>query len=214
MENKIEDTQYWKNRKPDDPRLDWRINEKNKTWIEEYSYSQWHPHRQLIIKELNNLWPFQGLLEVGCASAPNLMEIERYFHTTSLTGIDVNAHAIKEAEQNIPDGTFLEGDVRQIPFLDKSFDIVLADAILMYLNQLEIGKALDEMRRVARKGIIIIDWFDKDPNGVIKDFHWARNYDYLLTNMGFKMRPKYKLTQQDWPSDNWIRNGYMFIGMK
>ena len=212
MGNLIEDTLYWKNRPLDDTRKDWN---EDGNWIEGYKKSASHPHRQVIIDALKDI-PFVNLLEVGCAVGANLSVINKEFPDAILQGIDINKDAVYEGStwfSHNPSIYISEGNILDLAFADKSFDVVLADAVLMYLDPLEIGKALDEMSRVARKAIIIIDWFDKDPNGVIKDFHWARNYDWQLENRGFKVESR-KLTEKEWPAKGWINNGYLFMAIR
>ena len=210
LKSKFEDVRYWSNRKSDDPRLDWRNG--GGSWIEEYVASSPHPHRDLILKTLKKNFPdFQSLLEVGCNAGPNLLRIREVHPTARLMGIDVNYDAVVKARETIPEIIVHCSSVEKLPpdFEDNYFDLVLADAVLMYVEN--IDQALSEMSRVAKRGIIILDWFAEEE--CILDFHHARNYPKLLEGLGFETEI-INLTEKDWPSEKWIKNGRLFISQR
>lgn len=203
----IEGEAHWALRTPHDSRHDW--GEKGGTWLEGYTQSIEHPHRKLIIDSLKEILP-KNILEVGCNTAPNLIRIKGEFPNIGLAGIDLNLWAIEGARKNIPNGDFGVGNVLNIPHKDKSFDLVLSDAVLMYVDKNKIEQAIKELCRVA-KYVLIVDWYAPSPLGVVRDFHWARNYPALIKKEGFKMIKRKKLTKEDWPNKKWIRHGQLFV---
>lgn len=206
----IENTQYWINRKVDDPRKDW-IRGSEEDWIMDYLHSAGHPHRDLILNELENIKP-KSVLELGCSCGPNLLAIQSNF-SVHLAGMDVNKDVIKLAKKVLPEADLICGDIRKpLPF-SKSFDVVLVDAVLMYLNPKEIMDTLKEINRLANKAIIIIDWYDKSLLGKLQDGHWTRNYTKLLKDFGFKVKSK-KLTNKFWPTEKWKKYGKLFVGIR
>jgi len=209
----MEDFSYWKNRKIDDERRDWQGN--SKTWLQGYWDSAFHCHRNQLIKELSKL-KFNSLLEIGCNVGANISRIRSEFNIedNDLAGIDINEDAIQFAQKKMPDVLFRIGNIlERLPFENKSYDIVLADAVLMYVEPEKIDFVLDEMNRVAKKAIILCDW-DKEENGErIKDFHWCYNYKFLLEKFGFKVN-KIKITKWPTKSGNWERNGWIFVAAR
>lgn len=204
MKNKIEGTRYWANRPVTDERRDWRNGAPS--WIDEYVASVSHPHRDLVLKSLKKFKGFKSLLEVGCNAGPNLIRIREVYPKVRLMGVDVNYDAVVRAMEVVPNAIIRASSVERLPFEDKSFDVVLADAVLMYVDNVAV--ALSEIDRVTNRGIILFDWFAEE--ACIKDFHYARNYPKLLDDLGFDTKV-INLTEKTWPSEKWIKNGRLFI---
>lgn len=210
----VEDLNYWKNRPLDDVRRDWYYNTDN--WITDYRASVEHPHRQLIIDALEELIPFESILEGGSNCGPNLRLIKQKFPGVKLTGIDINEDAVKEANRLLPDADIRVGNIEEnLPFEDKSFDIVLVDAVLIYIGPQKIKQVMNELNRIAKKGIVLVEWDSNSLLGEVQEYHWTRDYKRLLEELGFKVR-KIKISADMWPtrSDNWARLGYLFSGEK
>lgn len=196
-----QDYTYWENRSLEEMKSDWGG--------ETYEQSISHPHRKLILRMLDLFEPLkEGILEVGCNTGPNLLRIREKYPKIHLAGTDANKEAIEKAKELLPRrAIFIHDSSPYLFFNDKSFDVVIADAVLMYIK--DVRTTLEEMKRVARKGIILVDWWtDKDEE--IIDYHWARNYPKILSEMGFGVTAK-KLTEEDWPnSTKWQKQGYIF----
>lgn len=195
-----QDARYWAERPVEEMVNDWG----GKTYVE----SQDHPHRQLILLALKSFKPFKSVLEVGCNAAPNLIRIGEIYEA-ELVGVDISEGAIAMAKKELPGGTFKVGDAIDLPFEDYSYDIVIADAVYMYVKNAE--KALDEAARVAKKGILICDWYSEKEE--IKDFHYARDYGSMLEDRGFIVSTV-DITENLWPSKKWNTNGKLFIAVR
>ena len=61
-------------------------------------------------------------------------------------------------------------DVRQLPFADNSFDIVLAFEVLEHLPWDDFEKALSELRRVSRKNVILSIPYSSATFGLVVHF--------------------------------------------
>ena len=204
--------EYWKNRQLNDKKKDWKDLSGN--WVDGYTKSVDHPHRDQILDMLHSSG-VNSVLEVGCNSGPNLIRISKQLPGLEIAGIDLNSAAIECARNNLPwSGNLKVGSVLDIPFPDKSFDAVLCDAVLMYISPSQIEKAMSELQRVSKYVLLLIEWHDTESNlGVIKDFHWARNYLQLMLKLGYTNVTAHKLTEKEWPSKNWIRNGWLYAGL-
>lgn len=204
--NDIQGEEYWKNRLKDDSKRDWGYGAGS--WIEDYCLSIDHSHRRLIVEALEG---FNGsILEVGCNCGANLKLIQDKYPEIQLAGIDVNADVIERAKEFLPKPIFKVASVLNIPFEDKEFEVVIADAVFMYIE--DIARALTEIDRVVRRGVVIVDWSD-GASEKVKEFHWVRDYKALLEALGFDVSVK-KLTKEEWPSENWEKNGYIFIARR
>ncbi len=204
----MQDFNYWAKRRANDSEKDWIYGEKN--WLQGYVLSIEHPHRQLVLKALKGNW--SSLLEIGCNVGPNLALIREKYEDRTLFGLDANPLAIKRAKEFLPSDIVLRvGSYYDLPYPDKFFDVILADATLMYAGPIGIDKAMSEIDRVAKKTIIIVDRFDKSLKGKIVGHVWGRNYTKILEKLGFKVE-EIKITKEIWPtSKNWIKYGRLFV---
>jgi len=203
----VQETNYWKNRAENDTKNDWGDNE-TQDWIEDYWKSQDHPHRKVIVNALESFVPIESVLEVGCNCGPNLALIKDRFHCP-IYGIDINEESIRSAVRHFPFAEFRVADATKIPFVDKFADVVIADAVLMYIPPKLIRAAISEMIRVAKKGIVIIDWYyGGSKYGKLFDNHWARNYVALFKEFNLKAYRR-KLSVKEWPRPIWQKWGYI-----
>lgn len=68
------------------------------------------------------------------------------------TACDINQPAY--LKEKFPHIHFVEGDVENLPFEDKSFDTVICTHTLEHVRHL--SKAMDELRRITKKRLIIV----------------------------------------------------------
>lgn len=194
----VQSADYWATRELEDMKKDWGGKA--------YEESTNHPHRDLILAALKTYGEFAGVIEIGCNSGPNLIRISEVYPETQLAGIDPSSGSISRARQLLPKAILKVGIATEIPFEDQSFDIAIADASLMYVSN--VAEALLEMSRVARRGMIICDWYS-EKNEVI-NHHWARNYEGLLKGLGYDVIT-HKITETEWPNKSWSTYGHVFI---
>jgi ubiquinone/menaquinone biosynthesis C-methylase UbiE len=71
---------------------------------------------------------------------------------------DRSAEAMRVGKTFFPKGALARWDLRQLPFLDDSFDGVWAHGALQHLPTSEIRPALAELRRVHRRGPIFLSF--------------------------------------------------------
>jgi ubiquinone/menaquinone biosynthesis C-methylase UbiE len=191
-------TKYWQRRK---------IN-----WNQSY-WTPGHPHRLLILKEMLR-FPFKSVYEVGCAAGANLANIHSVFKGAEVGGTDVNEDAIEQARKNLPYAKDLEvGTAEDIFFSDKSIDVVITDATLLYVSPLKIKKVVKEMARVTRNGIVLCEpykehWWQRF-NLWCKEGLYVHNYPKLLSDAGFYDIKLTKMTAKDWPDSLWYTAGYI-----
>ncbi len=74
----------------------------------------------------------------------------------SATGIDPNSGMLEAAQGFVPAGTFRQGTVEEIPFPNKTFDLVFLGHVLHESD--DLIKALDESRRCAKQRVVILEW--------------------------------------------------------
>ena len=195
-------TDYWINRK-----IDW-----NKDYLQSWN----HPHRTFISTLLTR-FTWMSLLEVGCASGPNLLNIVKNHQGKQVGGIDVSEDAIKVAQETFQ-GAFLKvGSAEDIMMSDNSTDVVLSDMCLIYVKN--PNKAIAEMKRVTRKHLLISElhsesWYARMKLRITSGYH-AHNYKRLLEKHGFYNLQFIKMTEKMWPGGNPQKTyGYFILDQK
>jgi len=161
---------------------------------------------------LRRLSPFAGVLEVGCNAGPNLLRINEVYPETQLAGVDINPDAIERAQQLLPKALLKVGTLDALPFEDQSFDVGIADAVFLYADKTLMKKAMDELNRVVRKGLIFVEWH-ATKEGII-DHHWARDYEALMESYGFDVYDITNLTPETWPNEKWASHGKVFASVR
>ena len=163
-----------------------------------------HSHRKFLLKTIDKN---KSLLEVGCNSGPNLRLLKDF---NRCVGIDINKKAIEEGKKRGLDIRYGKAD--KLDFDNKSFDYVLFDAILMYVGPDKIDKSIKEAIRVAREGIIIIDFHKEgfSSEGQIELGHWVRDYKKLFNKYGLDSQIT-KITEEDWKSYSWEKLGNYIV---
>jgi 2-polyprenyl-3-methyl-5-hydroxy-6-metoxy-1,4-benzoquinol methylase len=105
------------------------------------------------------------LLDVGTGSADIPAALLRWLDRS---GIPARAHALdfkedilEEARRyigaNAPALSLMQGEAERLPCRDRSVDFVVSSTFMHHLEQEQARLALAEMRRVARRGVIVVD---------------------------------------------------------
>ncbi len=102
-------------------------------------------------KELLHFRP-ATVLDAGCGEAETIERL-RDVMPPLVEGVDIRADCIAFAENRFPQFRFQEGSVYELPFDDRSFDLVMCCEVLEHLDS--PGEALRELCRVARKGLLL-----------------------------------------------------------
>jgi SAM-dependent methyltransferase len=155
------------------------------------SYREAPPPTDAVDPHREQLWsliaPFDpgSLIEVGCGDGANLALFARKSPSLRLSAIDVNPHAIGIAEQRVRTeggtaGEFRHGSAERLPFPDSCADVALSDAVFMYLPPAQAVAALREMRRVARRAIVVHTFAD---DGLTESAVGGGNWVHPLARM-------------------------------
>lgn len=123
-----------------------------------YGGFNYHPRfwRPVVptLREHFHLKAGDSLLDVGCAKGFMLHDLAALIPGLIVKGIDVSAYAIENAIDDMKPHVQV-ADVRQLPFLDKSFDVVIAINTIHNLDRANCAEALREIERVARRGAFL-----------------------------------------------------------
>jgi O-antigen biosynthesis protein len=98
----------------------------------------------------------------------------------SVDGVDIDASAVRDAQVRCPAGTFVRGDLTDLPFAEQRFDVITCFEAIEHVE--DPMRGLDEFRRVlAQGGIVLVSSPNPDvyPAGNPFHIHEFRPQDLL-----------------------------------
>jgi SAM-dependent methyltransferase len=111
----------------------------------------WYTARSQLISELLQR-EFHGatsVLEVGCGMGGVLTHLHHDHPGLRLTGADLMPQALRVARARVPDATFVQADIRRLPYADE-FDVVCALDVIEHLDEDQL--AVHEIARCVKPG--------------------------------------------------------------
>jgi len=180
-------------------------SERKINWRKDYLDTWNHPHRKIIVNILKQI-PWMSLLEIGCASGPNLAAILKAMPGRQIGGVDISQDAIELAQKTFKGGFFKVNSADDIMMSDKSTDVVLSDMTLIYVNRKDIDRYVKEMKRIARNYVILSEFHSKSLwNRLALKYNSgynAYNWERLLNKHGFRDIVLHKIKENEWPGGN------------
>jgi len=107
-----------------------------------------------ILAEIVALSP-RTFLDAGCGEGFVCRRIINAVPDIALTGCDVSGVALEIAASANPEAQFVAGSVVDLPFADRSFDVVGCFEVLEHLPGDLPRRALTELARVARQAVVL-----------------------------------------------------------
>lgn len=161
-----------------------------------------HPGGFVLTKDMlvnENISNHTHILDAGCGTGQTAAFLFKQYNA-NVYGIDLNPTMIEKAkarfdQQQLPI-KLVHGSIENLPFKDNSFDIILSESVLAFVNK---EKALREFNRVLKKGgrlianeMTINFPMDEESESEIKQFYHLdslfleKDWRVLLENIGFK----------------------------
>jgi SAM-dependent methyltransferase len=114
-----------------------------------------------------NLTAQSRVLDVGCGVATTAVEIANR-HGAHVTAVDIAPLMLERAEANVAAAavhgtvTVEHGDILDLRFPDDTFDVVIAEAVTMFVDR---ARAAAELARVAKPGgrVLATEFFWRQP---------------------------------------------------
>ena len=114
------------------------------------------------LKKYFSLSSSTSLLDVGCAKGFMLNDIAAAIPGIKLKGIDVSEYAISNAIEDMQQNVQV-ANAKNLPFRDKSFDVVISINTVHNLEKDELAQALQEIERVSKdKSFITVDAYNSE----------------------------------------------------
>ena len=193
---------YWKGRK---------IN-----WDTHY-WSPNHAHRDMIIDALKKV-NLKSVLEIGCGAGANLHRIKQAFPNVDISGCDINVDAIAMAKKKLPDADLKVGSILDLPFNGEFYDLILTDAMLIYIGPEKIRRAFREIRRVGYEKMMFVEfhsesWLKRKALSLTSRYN-AYDYKKLLKKYYFKSVRVRKIPKEVWNGEPWLTYGNIITALR
>ena len=113
-------------------------------------------------QEYWNLTAGSSLLDVGCAKGFMLYDLMQLIPGISVEGVDISQYAIENAIDDVKPLVQV-ASATQLPFPDKTFDVVISINTVHNLERDECAIALQEIERVSRgNSFVTVDAYRDD----------------------------------------------------
>jgi len=104
------------------------------------------------------------ILDAGCGEGHLAALLREHHPGAAITGLDTSVGAVQYARETFgASAEFVTGDLFNLPFGDRTFDVVLCSEVLEHLNN--PARALVELKRVARRRVVLTvplePWFKR-----------------------------------------------------
>ena len=97
---------------------------------------------------------YKYVLDVGCGEGVPLLNILSELHSNHcINGVDFDEIKLLMIKNNIPQGNFVKGNIYNLPYKNKTFDLILCLEVLEHLPFPQ--KALEEIKRVSSQDILL-----------------------------------------------------------
>lgn len=123
------------------------------------------------VRGLSNIirsFQFKSILDVGCG-------LGEYSHVTQqkYVGLDNSLPRVAFAQRAYRKHLFVNGDARNLPFKNNSFEAVLLANTIHHLSDEELTQTLGEIKRVTQKYIIIDDCVKTSDQSRLSQFFYG-----------------------------------------
>jgi pseudaminic acid biosynthesis-associated methylase len=131
------------------------------------------------------------ILEVGCNIGNQLLCLQK-MGFDNLYGIEPQDYAFELARKRLKGIQIIRGNIFDIPFKDRFFDLVFTSGVLIHISPRNIKKALKEIYRCSRKYIWGYEYYsekyEKIPYRGKKNLLWKGNFVEIYKSLAPNIR--------------------------
>jgi ubiquinone/menaquinone biosynthesis C-methylase UbiE len=119
-----------------------------------YYDGRWKPVAKRI-RDHYQLPENASILDIGCAKGFLLHDLQKLMPEATVAGLDISEYAVKNSTELIRPYLTV-GDACNLPYADKSFDLVMSINTLHNLPLEDCKQAIREIERVSRRHTFIV----------------------------------------------------------
>lgn len=161
-----------------------------KNWATGYLGTLNDPHRE----QLANLVlcdDVESVCEFGCGSGANLFHLKQSNPRLRALGLDLNREAIRTARafalsKGLTQLEFAVADINNLgdKFSPDGYDVVLIDAVLMFVAPSEIMGVIQRARSIAKKKIVLHEYHCEGAfDGRFEGGRWMYDYSAIASSI-------------------------------
>jgi trans-aconitate methyltransferase len=124
-----------------------------------------------------DLGSFNRILDFGCGCGRTLIHLKDRAPNADLHGTDIDAKAIEWCRRHLPFAGFkVSSETPPVDYAADSFDLIYAISVFTHLDESYQFRWLEELRRIARPGAIVLLTVDSSLVGD-QEFVFQRSYE-------------------------------------
>lgn len=167
-------------------------------------FSVLRPEKRLVAEALKGK-EFETVLEVGTQWGEILKGVKDQFSEANVIGVDVDKPVVEEAAK-VTGLDLRVGNLFDLQFEDKSFDVVCAEALFVMLPPGQIESGVDEMLRVAKKYLILIELEIPEFTGYAPGGRTGANWEKIFEKRGLHASVE-RIPKEAWNAEPWMSSG-------
>jgi SAM-dependent methyltransferase len=156
-----------------------------------YIPGRWAPVAKLLIEHYG-LKAGSKVLDVGCGKGFQMLELKLALPELEVRGLDISTYAIEnshpEMKQFVDQGTAAE-----LPYPDKSFDLVISINTLHNLSNRDLDSAIREIDRVGMQKYICVESYRNESEKVnllywqvtCEQFNSTEDWEWWFAQSGY-----------------------------
>lgn len=136
-------------------------------YVDRNEYAEWKVGKGMeAFRRILEGIEINSILEVGSNIGLNLLYIDRLFKSgIDLYAVEPNRKAFDKllSQKLIQTKSAWNCDTFKLPLADSSIDLVFTAGVLIHIAPDDLGRATNEIVRVARKYVLCIEYFSHEP---------------------------------------------------
>ncbi|KYK33143.1 MAG: hypothetical protein AYK22_01145 [Thermoplasmatales archaeon SG8-52-3] len=131
----------------------------------------WKIYTSILDKIIKKDSEISNVIDIACGIGNFTFEIAKNNNYKNIVGIDFLKETIDIARKNknlFKNVTFLQGDLLNLPFIDKSFDFSVCLNTLHHIHKNDLYKAITEISRITKKYLMLEI---RNKNYIFKSLH-------------------------------------------
>src|SRR3990167_3569759 len=169
-------------------------------------FKELRPAKRIVAEALREK-EFESVLEAGVQWGENLMAIKEKFPDKKLIVVDIDKPVIEEAKV-VTALDLRVGNLFDLQFADKEFDVVFAEALFVMLPPHQIESGIDELLRVTKKYLILVELGIKELTGYVPGGRTGANWVEIFKARGLNAKIR-KISVEEWNAEPWRSYGYV-----
>lgn len=118
--------------------------------------------RDVFWRDLLSARAVGNVLEIGCNVGANLRWLDGLVPSRDVWGIDINESALQSIRQRLPGINAVWSPARELPFRDRSFDLVFTAGVLIHQPETTLPLVMAEAVRCSRRYVLALEYFAEE----------------------------------------------------